>query len=195
MRLGYSRHSILAPILIGVIALCVTAIGVLTWALFRVGADDDGKIGTNVTSGKVKVDIEDTEGNSLVGGAFEFVTPEGEDEVVFAPGFTYYTEGFRVKNEGNLEIKYRIFISEDEAIDMTAFAEAFDFYITTDPESIDGAQKLTAFTGTLDEGELSEVYYLVISMKPDASDEFQDRTFTGIGITVHATQSNAPGEP
>ncbi len=195
MRYGYRRHSILAPILIGVIVLCVVAIGVLTWALFRVGAGDDGKIGTNVTSGKVKIDIENTEGKSLIGDVFKFVTPEGEDSVVFAPGYTYYTEGFRVKNEGNLNIKYRIFITEDESIDVTAFAEVFDFYLTTDPTSLDGAEKLTSYTGALNKGKTSEVYYLVITMKEDASDEFQDKTFSGIGITVHATQSNAPDEP
>lgn len=195
MKYGYSRHSVLAPILIGVIVVCVAAIGVLTWALFRVGAGDDGKIGTNVTSGKVKIDIEDTDGNSLIGDAFEFVTPDGSESVIFAPGYTYHTEGFRVRNEGNLEIKYRVSVSEDESINSTAFAEAFDVYITKDPNNLDTAEKLTTFAGSLNVNATSDVYYLVVAMKDNASDEFQDRTFTGIGITVHATQVNAPGEP
>lgn len=202
MRYGYKRHSLLTPILIIVIILCLAAVAVLTWALFRYRADDDGKIGTNVTSGKVKVDIEDLDGNSLVGDVFEFVLPEGEEEALFAPGYTYYTEGFRIKNEGNLDIKYRVFISEDDSIDSTAFAQAFDFYITKDVSNItktgtneNSGEKLTTYTGALDRSELSDVYYLVITMKPDAGDEFQSRTFTGIGITVHATQTNATEEP
>ena len=195
MRYGYRRHSILAPILIIVIVLCVVAIGILTWALFRVGADDDGKIGTNVTSGKVKVDIENLNGESLIGDVFKFVTPDGEDSVIFAPGLTYYTEGFRVKNDGNLDIKYRVFISEDETIDNQAFQEAFDFYLTTDISNPDNLQGLNSYTGSLDKNESSVVYYLVVRMKETAGNEFQDRTFTGIGITVHATQSNSTEAP
>ena len=198
MRYGYRRHSILAPILIIVIVLCIVAIGILTWALFRVGADDDGKIGTNVTSGKVKVDIINANGDSLIGDAFKFVTDGEEDSVIFAPGLMYYTEGFYVKNDGNLDIKYRVFISEDESIDNTAFQEAFDFYLVTDISQIgtlENAEKLNSYTGSLDKNKTSGVYYLVIRMKETAGNEFQDRTFSGIGITVHATQSNSTENP
>lgn len=194
MRYGYSRHPILGPILIIIIILLVIGAAVLGWMLLGKGGtgEDDGKIGINVTSGKVKVDIEDLEGNSLLDQAFDFQLPEGETEVIFAPGYTYFTEGFRIRNEGNLAIKYNIFTTGDEEVDGAAFAEAFDLYITNNPENLDEAEKLSTYSGTLARNGLSEACYLVITMKPDASDEFQDRTFTGIGITVHATQANAP---
>ena len=187
MRYGYRRHSILATILIIIIILCIVAIAILTWALFRKGGLDDGKIGTNVTSGKVKVDIEDESGVSKVGDVFEFVHEEGE-EVIFAPGRTFRTEGFRVKNEGNLTFKYIISVSKDFGKDYSAFIEAFDFYLTNDPTSLDGALKLTDYDGILAPGDESELYYLVITMKEEAGNEFQDKVFTGIGVTVHATQ-------
>ena len=191
MRYGYRRHSILATILIIVIILCIVAIAILTWALFRTGGLDDGKIGTNVTSGKVKVDIENTEGESMVGDVFHFVTVNGNDEVIFAPGLSYYTEGFWVRNEGNLSIKYIISISRDYGTDYEACLEAFDFYITTDVTNLDGATKLTELSGTLTPGATTDIYYLVVTMKEDAGNEFQDKVFTGIGVTVTATQINA----
>ena len=190
MRYGYRRHSILSIILFIIIILCIVAIAILTWLLFRTGGLDDGKIGTNVTSGKVKIDIEDTSGVSKIGDVFEFAHEEGED-VIFAPGMTYYTEGFVVKNEGNLTIKYLISVSKDFGTNYEAFKKAFDFYITTDPENLEGAQKLTDYEGTLTPGQTSVNYYLVITMKEDAGNEFQDKIFTGIGITVTATQINA----
>ena len=41
---------------------------------------------------------------------------------------------------------------------------------------------------------MSETYYLVIRMKETAGNEFQNKTYTGIGITVYAVQGNAPIE-
>lgn len=191
MRYGYRRHSILSIIFFIIIILCIVAIAILTWALFRTGGLDDGKIGTNVTSGKVKVDIENAKGESMVGDVFKFVTDDESEEVIFAPGYTFYTEAFTVKNEGNLTIKYLITVSKDYGTDYAAFKKAFDFYITTDPNNLDEALKLTDYEGTLAPGKNSENYYLVITMKEDAGNEFQDKIFTGIGITVTATQINA----
>ena len=96
-----------------------------------------------------------------------------------------------MKNEGNLTIKYLISVSKDFGTNYEAFKKAFDFYITTDPENLEGAQKLTDYEGTLTPGQTSVNYYLVITMKEDAGNEFQDKIFTGIGITVTATQINA----
>ena len=192
MRFGYSRHSVLGLIIILIIIICLIIAGVLGWMLLgKNGGEDDGKIGLNVTAGTVKVDIEDVSGESLVGSTFDFQLPEGETEVIFAPGYEYYTEGFRIRNEGNLEIKYNIFISDDEEVDAGAFAEAFDVYITTDPENLESAERLTTYSGVLKRDAASEVCYIVVCMKNGAENEFQGRTFTGIGITVHATQSNA----
>ena len=186
MRFGYSRHSFLSFILIIIIVLLVAGGAVLGFMLLGdKDGEDDGKIGVNVTSGKVKIDIEDVHGTSLIDQAFDFVLPEGESEVVFAPGF-------RIRNEGNLEIKYNVFITGDESVDAADFAEAFDLYITTDPDNLESAQKLSTYSSVLKKNTASEVLYLVVCMKDGAGDDFQDRTFTGIGITVHATQSNAP---
>lgn len=196
--MGYSydsekRKTTTIIILIIIILLLLSTVVGLTFALFTSGGDD-GKIGVNVTSGECKIDIVDAEDKSLVGDVLDFVTAEKKDKIYFEPGATYYTEGFEVKNIGNIPVNFRVFISEDEINDRYEFQEAFELWITKDPSNLEGAEKLTEFTGRLEVDQLSETYYLVIRMKESAGNEFQNKTYTGIGITVYAVQGNAPIE-
>jgi len=71
---------------------------------------------------------------------------------------------------------------------MLKFSEAFDFYVTTDPENLENAVRMLEFSGVLDVGQSSETFYIVVSMNEEAGNEFMDLTFSGIGITVNATQ-------
>ena len=196
--MGYSydserRKKITIIILIIIILLLLTTIVGLTYALFTSGGDD-GKIGVNVTSGECKIDIVDAEDKSLVGDVLDFVTAENKDKIYFEPGATYYTEGFEVKNIGNIPVNFRVFISEDEINNRYEFQEAFELWITKDPSNLEGAERLTEFTGRLEVDQTSETYYLVIRMKETAGNEFQNKTYTGIGVTVYAVQGNAPIE-
>ena len=149
---------------------------------------DSGDIGVNVTTGKVKVDITDVEGNSILGTVLKFESESEDNSIIFAPGCTFYTEGFKVKNTGNLKVTYCMYVSRPEGVDMEKFDEAFEFYVTTSTEDIENAEQLKSFSGTLEAGQASETYYLVVKMKDSAGNEFQEKTFTGIGITVNATQ-------
>ena len=151
--MGYSydserRKKITIIILIIIILLLLTTIVGLTYALFTSGGDD-GKIGVNVTSSECKIDIVDAEDKSLVGDVLDFVTEEKKDKIYFEPGATYYTEGFEVKNIGNIPVNFRVFISEDESNDRYSFQEAFELWITKDPSNLEGAEKLTEFTWRL----------------------------------------------
>ena len=149
---------------------------------------DSGDIGVNVTTGKVKVDITDVEGNSILGTVLKFESESEDNSIIFAPGCTFYTEGFKVKNTGNLKVIYCMYVSRPEGVDMEKFDEAFEFYVTTSTEDIENAEQLKSFDGILEAGQASETYYLVVKMKDSAGNEFQEKTFTGIGITVNATQ-------
>ena len=173
-----------------VILLCLVSLTGATLALFT-SETEDGKIGINATSGNVKIDIVDEfdENVSLVGEVLDFDTPTGDGLVEFEPGAVYYTEGFRVKNNSSIPVNFIIYISEDETVSAD-FSEAFDVWLTTDPTSRDGMEKIQKFEGSLGLGETSDVLYLVFRMKESAGNEFQDRTFTGVGITVCAVQGN-----
>jgi len=150
--------------------------------------DGTGDTGVNVTTGKIEVDITDVDGASVVGKKLDFA---GEDEntiILFQPGDTYYTEGFKIKNNGNVKMAYKMFVSRQDDMDMLKFSEAFDFYVTTDPENLENAVRMLEFSGVLDVGQSSETFYIVVSMNEEAGNEFMDLTFSGIGITVNATQ-------
>lgn len=181
-----TMKKIIVPVII--ILLCLISMVGVTWALFTSG--DDGKIGVNVTSGNIKVDIIDENDQSLLNDVLNFVSNDDDGIIYFEPGATFYTEGFRVKNIGNVTINFRMYISNDEEENMEAFTEAFELWVSKDPKDLTNAEKLTSFTGDLSADESSEMYYLVIRMKETAGNEFQDQEYSGIGITVYAVQGN-----
>ena len=175
-------------LVIVIMFLVITVVG-LTVALFT-NSDDDGKIGINVTSGECKIDIVDLGGNTLVGDVLNFVTPDNRDKIYFEPGATYYTEGFKISNIGEIPVNFRVYVSEDAQANRYSIEEAFDLWITNDLTTLKTAEKLPEFTGKLAVGKKSETYYLVVKMKEEAGNKFQDQTYSGIGVTVYAVQGN-----
>ena len=174
-----------------VILLCIVSVTGATLALFT--STNDGKIGINTTSGDLEVDIVDASDNpqSLVGDTLDFVTTSNNREVLFEPGAMYYTEGFRVKNIGEISLKYIVYISgEGESDEGLSFSQAFEAWITTDPTNRSDMVRMQDFSGVLKKDESSEVYYLVFRMKEEAGNEYQGKSFTGVGITVCAVQMN-----
>lgn len=172
-----------------IILLCLISLVGVTLALFTSDVND-GKIGINVTSGKVSVDIEDREGNSLVGDVLDFVCSTADDEIYWEPGATFYTEGFRVTNEGDVPINYHLYINSGTSGDKE-LVEALEFYITQDPTDLENAEKLDSFKGALEVDQSSdETYYLVVHMKETAGNKYQGLTLWGVGVTVYAVQGN-----
>lgn len=181
------RSTIVLSIMI--ICLCfVSAVG-MTWALFTSGGED-GTIGVNASSGKLRVDIVDTEGNSLDGQSLGLLTTSDSRTILFEPGACYRTQSFKIKNSGNITANYRVYISYAEGTDAEQFRRAFDVYVTSDPDDLDSGKRIYEFSGTLVENSFSDTYFLVVKMKESAGNEFQSMTFTGLGVTVFAVQGN-----
>ena len=220
--IGYSKSykkTIIMTVL--VILLCLISLAGATLALFTNDLND-GTIGIITTAGSVKVDIVDTssEENSLVGKVLLFYTSSERKEILFEPGATIYTQGFKVKNLGSVPINFRLYISRNEIetdetgslhldgydkLDHEAFKRAFDVWITTDPSDPEKHVGIEEFVGSLgadgnayrdEDGSVKtntvteETYYLVIRMKKDVDNEFQGKYYTGIGVTVYAVQGN-----
>ncbi len=177
-----------------IILLCLISMVGVTWALFTNG--DDGKIGVNVASGQVEVGIIDDNGDSLVGRVLEFDLNGDDDKdenhvVYFEPGATIYTQSFRVINTGTVSINFRVYISNDEKENMQAFEDAFELWITKDPNNLNDAKQIKSFVvEDFAPDQVSEKYFLVIRMKESAGNEFQGKEYSGIGITVYAVQGN-----
>ena len=176
-----------------VILLSFISLTGATLALFT-SNKGDGTIGIVTTAGDIKVDIVDTSENenSLVGKVLQFHTSSNRKDILFEPGATYYAQGFKIKNTGDIPVSFRLFVSEDEKIDMEEFNKAFEVWISTDPTNPDTAEKLTEFVGKLNVGQSTEqTYYLFVKMKEDAGNEFMGKSYSGIGVTVYAVQGNA----
>lgn len=172
-----------------IIFLCLTSVVGVTWALFTSG--NDGKIGINTTSGYIDMDIVDTNGDSLVDKVLEFESGvDNRETIYFEPGATFHTQGFKVVNNGNINVNYRVYISNDDSENMAEFSEAFDIWICEDPNNMDEAEKMIDFKGTLDGKASGSIFYLVIKMKESAGNDFQNKVYSGIGITVYAVQGN-----
>ena len=84
-----------------------------------------------------------------------------------------------------------MYISNDENENMQAFEDAFELWVTTDPKNLNDAEQIKSFVvEDLDPLDTSEMYYLVIRMKTTATNDFQGKEYSGIGITVYAVQGN-----
>ena len=174
-----------------IILLCLISLTGATYALFTAGGED-GKIGINATAGYIDIDIiqaTDDKPQSLVGKVLNFMPNAENPTILFEPGATFYTEGFQIKNNGNIIVNYIIYISEDEAY-TEGFYDAFDVWITTAIDERIPPEELPKFEGRLIPEQTSEIYYLVFRMKETAGNEFQNKRFEGVGITVCATQGN-----
>ena len=175
-----------------VILLCLICLTGATLALFT-NNPEDGTIGIITTAGNIEVDIVDEKNEqlSLVGGVLNFQPANEGDEVWFEPGAAFHTQGFKIKNKGNVSVRFRLFVSEDPNVNMEKFNEAFEVWITTNPSRTKDAQRLDEFQPVLKAGESSaDTYYLVVKMKESMGNEFQNQTYTGIGVTVCAVQGN-----
>jgi hypothetical protein len=169
----------------------------VTLTLFKSDLLDgsDGTIGIITTSGSVEIDIVDLSGKTLQNKALALMTSSGatdSEKVLFEPGATFYTQGFEIKNTGDIPVNFSLSVSKDDKIDMEEFDKAFELWIVKEGDDFRNAKKLTEFkVNGLAAGESSDTYYLFIKMQETAGNEFQGKTYTGIGVTVYAVQSNA----
>jgi hypothetical protein len=169
----------------------------VTLTLFKSDLLDgsDGTIGIITTSGSVEIDIVDLSGKTLQNKALALMTSSGatdSEKVLFEPGATFYTQGFKIKNTGDIPVNFSLSVSKDDKIDMKEFHEAFELWILKEGDDFLSSERITDFkVNGLAAGESSATYYLFIKMKETASNEFRGKTYTGIGITVYAVQGNA----
>ena len=170
------------------VLLCLMSLTGATLALFTNDLND-GTIGIVTTSGNVEIDIVDTAGKTLQNSSLAFVTTT--DEPLFEPGATFYTQEFCVKNNGNIPVNFTLSVSKDDKIDMTEFDKAFELWIVQKGDDLQNAKHITEFkVEGLAPGKTSVNYRLLIKMKETVGNEFQGKTYTGIGVTVYAVQGN-----
>lgn len=178
------------------LVLCMAMLIGTTFAWFT----DNATSGVNkIQSGKLDIQLLAADGKtSLEGKTLEFVKAEGAESetLLWEPGVTYHTQGFQIKNAGNLYLKFKVVIN-GITNGNAKLLEAIDFYVASSADAttgidIDGDKVLAPsayFDGVSAEGSKNATtLYLIGHMKESAGNEYQNLTLDGLGITVYATQ-------
>ena len=182
------------------LVMCVVMLVGTTFAWFT----DTASTGVNkIVAGNLKVDIVDADNTntSLDKGTLKFIQAVNESEVrlvedvLWEPGATFFTQGFKIANNGNLALKYKVVVSGitgdtgllkvmkfDVVSAMTKTGSEVNFDTTP-------GQLLPSAAGTPSVRDTT--YYLRGHMDENAGNEYKNMTLTGISVTVYATQLNS----
>ena len=170
------------------IALCLTMLVGTTFAWFT----DTATTSVNkIQAGTLKVDIQDKAGNSLNGKTMSFKNADQKTDILWEPGATFKLDAFKIVNEGNLALKYKVVINGIEG--NSKLLEAIDFYVEKDEEKalLAGWDGVLLPDGKTENGfDSKETSLITISgtMRTDAGNEYHGKELNGLGITVLATQ-------
>lgn len=165
------------------LVLCVSMLIGSTYAWFT----DTATTGVNtIQSGTLEIDLVDAAGNSLQNETLDFKKATGAESetLLWEPGCTYELEDVYVKNLGNLALKYKVVINGLEGD-----AELLDVITWTIKVNGTEYDNLSAFEGHLTAGQQSSGTITISGhMDEDAGNTYQNKTLSGISITVYATQ-------
>ena len=177
------------------LVMCVVMLVGTTFAWFT----DTASTGVNkIVAGNLKVDIVGaTTGNHI--DSLSFQNKDNSSSILWEPGVTFHTEGFRIKNDGNLALKWKMAVNKDSASTGVVegsngkagmnLLDVIDFSVVSSKDENAPAVKIDEFVGhTAAETIDSVTYYIKGTMKTTAGNDYQDLTLDGITITVYATQ-------
>ena len=170
--------------------ICVSMLIGSTFAWFT----DSATANVNtIQAGNLDVELVKADGSPLT-TALGWVKAEGHENeaVLWEPGCTYSLEGFKIRNAGNLALKYKVVISGLTG-DATLL-NAIEFTVKkgdTEVSLDDFEGKLLPKDSAATDGfETYETSVITITgkMKQDAGNEYKGLSIDGIKITVYATQ-------
>ena len=170
------------------LVMCVVMLVGTTFAWFT---DTASTAVNKIVAGNLDVDIVGEDGNSLDGESLSFKDVNNNTDILWEPGATFFTQGFKIVNKGNLALKYKVVVSGTTGD--AKLLKAIDFAFVTDNTTPDAAPESFANEGKLlkqnDSAPANNgVYYLRGHMKKEAGNEYKNLTLDGISITVYATQ-------
>ena len=192
MKKFSSKQALLLSVLSMVI--CVSMLIGSTFAWFT----DSATANVNtIKSGNLDVELVGANGEKIT-SALKWVAKDGraQDKILWEPGCEYNLESFKIKNAGDLALKYKVVISGLTG-DATLL-EAIDFTVKVGdaaPVALEGwdgkllpagAEK-TEITQDADIGETALIT-ITGTMKTTAGNDYRGLSLEGISITVYATQ-------
>ncbi len=164
------------------ILVCVAMLIGTTFAWFT---DTASTAVNKIQAGNLKVLLVDEDGKDLEGKPLEWKTADGraQADILWEPGCTYELQPVRVKNDGNLALKYKIVIT---GINGSAkLNEVIDW--TINDTNLESDHKLAA-------GAVSEPLTIKGHMQDTAGNEYMNEKIENIAITVYATQDTVEND-
>ena len=186
-------------LLTSILAICMCLVMLIgsTFAWFT----DTASTGVNqIKSGTLDVDIIGTDGASLDKGTLTFVDKDKKAATLWEPGCTYLTQGFQIKNAGDLALKFKMAVTGVTGDADLLKVIKFDV-VTSWDKDVEGVD-LANFTGKLlpkaaapaKEGDTDQYYYIRGHMDENAGNDYMTKELEGIAITVIATQDTVEND-
>ena len=170
------------------LVMCVVMLVGTTFAWFT---DTASTAVNKIVAGNLDVDIVDESGDSLDGGTLSFVNKENQSNILWEPGATFFTQGFKIVNKGNLALKYKVVVSGTTGDAKLLKAIKLDVVEAKTKEATpvsfanEGSLLPNGASAPANDGVY---YYLRGHMDENAGNEYKNLTLDGISITVYATQ-------
>lgn len=188
-----NRTSVKRSLLVSAIALTLTAALLIgsTFAWFTSTATTSV---SSVTAGTLKVEILNSDDSELENNTVNFVDRDGNSNILWEPGVTFTTKEFKVKNAGNLALKYKFQLGMNVTDENKALYDAITFYIAyKDANGTEQRVDVSQYEGHLAGNAKSDAFYLIGVMDPKAT-EGQGQTLSGLAIAVVATQDTVEND-
>ena len=173
------------------LVMCVVMLVGTTFAWFT---DTASTAVNKIVAGNLDVDIVGEDGNSLDGESLSFVkagaATDAEADILWEPGATFFTQGFKIVNKGNLALKYKVVVSGTTGDAKLLKAITFDVVTEKTKEATEALAEEGSLLPNGASAPAAEgvYYYLRGHMKEEAGNEYKNLTLDGISITVYATQ-------
>ena len=169
------------------LVMCVVMLVGTTFAWFT---DTASTAVNKIVAGNLDVDIVGEDGKTLDGETLNFKDANNNTDILWEPGATFFTQGFKIVNKGNLALKYKVVVSGTTGD--AKLLKAIEFNVVTE-KTKEATEALAEKGNLLPNGasapEAENVYYYLRGhMKEEAGNEYKNLTLDGISITVYATQ-------
>ena len=169
------------------LVMCVVMLVGTTFAWFT---DTASTAVNKIQAGNLDVDIVGEDGKTLDGKTLNFKDANNNTDILWEPGATFFTQGFKIVNKGNLALKYKVVVSGTTGDAKLLKAIKLDVVTEKTKEATEAlAEKGNLLPNGASAPEAENVYYYLRGhMDENAGNEYKNLTLDGISITVYATQ-------
>ena len=183
MKTMNTKKALIASLLS--LVLCVSMLVGSTFAWFT----DTASTGVNsITSGNLRVEIQDESGNKLTKLEWKASDGRAQDRILWEPGCTYTLTPFKIVNTGNLALKYKLVVTGLDGDSELLKVIHFTYKIGTDDFALNKEGHLAANGGT------TGLITVSATMASDAGNEYMGKTLDNVKFTVYATQDTVEND-